>query len=113
MVNRRYRDDVGDIATEDNLGTKIKILRIKAKIDQEELADRAGISVNYLSQIESNKKVPSLKCLFEIAKKGLNINPIILIREDSLFKELAEMLRNQGLQVDQLFDRCDYTHQEQ
>ncbi len=107
--NRKNSRDITDIKDE-SLGTKIKILRIKANIDQKEFAKMVGITVSYLSQIETGKKIPSLQCICKIAKDGFNINPINLIQDDPFYKELAVMLQGAGLNVDRYVNKYGCIH---
>lgn len=46
---------------------KIKELRTSLSLTQEKLAEAVDLSVNYISEIESGKKRPSLKSLEKIA----------------------------------------------
>ena len=64
-----------------NLGKTIKLLRISVGLKQRELANKLGISSNYLSLIESNKREPSLNLLKSLSKE-LNI-PMDLFFWDS------------------------------
>lgn len=54
------------------IGDRIKVAREKLNIKRKEFAEAIGISINYLSEIESNKKVPSkpilllIECRFSI-----------------------------------------------
>ncbi|MBR3890200.1 helix-turn-helix transcriptional regulator [bacterium] len=52
----------------------IKKYRIEAKLTQEQLSELAGISCDYLSELERGKRVPSLKRLILIAE-ALKIEP--------------------------------------
>ena len=55
------------------LGENIRALRIKHKLTQEELADKAGISTKYLQNLEcKNPKSASVVTLEKLAK-GLGI----------------------------------------
>lgn len=56
-----------------NLGIRIKYLREKAGLTQEQLAERADISLNFLGKIEININKPGLRSLIKIAKV-LNID---------------------------------------
>jgi transcriptional regulator with XRE-family HTH domain len=49
-------------------GDKIRIMRVTRRISQQELADMAKVQRSYLSQIESNKRNPSVAILARIAK---------------------------------------------
>lgn len=51
-----------------NLGKVIKDIRTGKKIQQKELSQAGNISVTYLSQIENNKKEPTLSTLQALSK---------------------------------------------
>lgn len=53
---------------------KIKDVRIRKKMSQTQLAKKAGISQSYLSELEINKKSPTLRQLCKIAE-ALNVEP--------------------------------------
>ena len=54
-------------------GHRIKELRLKQNISQEELAFRCGLSKNYISDVERGTRNVSLKSIEKIAK-GLAVN---------------------------------------
>lgn len=60
------------------LGKKIRALREELKISQEELADRADIHRNYMSQIEGGKRNLSFYNLVKVAR-ALRVSPSKLI----------------------------------
>lgn len=49
------------------LGARIKFLREKAHFTQEKLAEKAGISLDYLGKIEVNINKPGLKTILKLA----------------------------------------------
>ena len=49
------------------LGKKIKYLREQAHLTQEKLAEKSGISLDYLGKIEVNINKPGLKTLLKIS----------------------------------------------
>lgn len=51
-----------------NIGKTIKILRIGLQIKQRDFAEKLGVSPNYISLLENNKKEPSLSLLRKVAK---------------------------------------------
>ena len=53
-------------------GKRVKYLRNKLNISQEELAFRCNINKNYLSDVERGERNPTLKVIQKIAN-GLNI----------------------------------------
>ena len=60
------------------LGKRIRALREERKISQEELADRADIHRNYVSQIEGGKRNVSFYYVVKIAR-ALQVSPSRLI----------------------------------
>lgn len=54
------------------VGNKIKQLRIKRKLSQEELAFNCGLSKNYICDVENGKRNISIKSVAKIAK-GLRV----------------------------------------
>jgi transcriptional regulator with XRE-family HTH domain len=48
------------------IGNKLKVHRRKKRMRQKELAAMSGISNTYLSDIENNRTVPSLKTLVRL-----------------------------------------------
>ena len=49
------------------LGTRIAQRRSELRLSQKELANQAGISVAYLSELERNKRFPSARICVDIA----------------------------------------------
>lgn len=56
----------------------IKEVRLSKNLSQMELAKKSGISQSYLSELESNKKSPTLRLLCKIAE-ALNVQPEELV----------------------------------
>ena len=56
------------------LGRAIKLLRTEQGVERKELADRAGISYSYLSEIENGNKPPSSSVLVVLAE-ALGLRP--------------------------------------
>ena len=52
-----------------DVGTKIKNLRKNKGLTQEGFARETGISRSYLSDLENNRKSPTIETLEKIAKK--------------------------------------------
>lgn len=59
------------------LGQAVRRLRREADLTQEELAARAGISANYVGEIERGECNPSVLVMFALAR-GLNVRPATL-----------------------------------
>lgn len=47
---------------------KIRQIRLKRKLTQEELSKLSGISRNYISELESNSKIPTILTLCKLAE---------------------------------------------
>lgn len=56
------------------LGRAIRVLRTERGLERKELAEAAGLSYPYLSEIETGRKRPSSKALFVIAE-ALGVRP--------------------------------------
>ena len=59
---------------------RIRQLRKQCNLSQDELAHMAGISSNYMGQIERGEKCPSLETFLRISS-ALNISPVVLIND--------------------------------
>lgn len=51
-----------------SLGKAIKLFRVNSGLKQKELAHELGVSANYLSLIENDKREPSISFLKDLAK---------------------------------------------
>jgi transcriptional regulator with XRE-family HTH domain len=60
------------------IGDRLKALRVRRALTQQELADRAGVSSNALNRIELNKAEPHMSTLRKLAK-ALDIDPTELV----------------------------------
>lgn len=64
------------------LAYNIKKYRNTKGLTQEQLAEKAGTSTNYLGSIETGKKYPSPQMIDKLAK-ALDINPLELFKKES------------------------------
>ncbi len=62
------------------IGDRLKTLRVRRALTQQELADRAGVSSNALNRIELNKAEPHMSTLRKLAK-ALDVDPTELVGE--------------------------------
>jgi transcriptional regulator with XRE-family HTH domain len=60
------------------IGDRLKNLRIRRALTQQELADRAGVSSNALNRIELNKAEPHMSTLRKLAN-ALDVDPTELV----------------------------------
>ena len=61
------------------LGDELRTARLSAKCSQEELAERAGISRNYVSLLELNRKSPTVEVLLAVCR-ALGVSAADVIR---------------------------------
>lgn len=62
-----------------NIGKNIKKAREKAGLTQEKLAEKSGISLDYLGKIEVCINKPGLKTILKLAN-ALKIEPYLLFK---------------------------------
>ena len=62
------------------IGDRLKTLRIRRALTQQELAERAGISKTALNRIELNKAEPHMSTLRKLANT-LDVDPTELLGE--------------------------------
>jgi transcriptional regulator with XRE-family HTH domain len=63
------------------VGRNFARLRAASGLTQEQLAERCGISQQYLSGLEKGKRNPTVVTLYVIAQ-GLGVSHVELVRED-------------------------------
>lgn len=76
-----------------SIGRRLRSLRQQRVLTQAQVAERAGLDVNYISQIERGRRDPSLSSLSALAKAfGLSLAD--LFAEDAAAKSpIADALR--------------------
>ena len=62
------------------VGDRLKTLRIRRALTQEELAQRAGLSKNAVNRLEVDKAEPRMSTLRKLAK-ALHVDPSELVGE--------------------------------
>jgi transcriptional regulator with XRE-family HTH domain len=68
----------------DKFGNRVRTLRAGRGFTQEQLAERAGISVDFLSLIERGKNSPSFENLDELADSlGVTVAQLFSFQEDT------------------------------
>lgn len=62
-----YRNTLGgDEMKLDTIGKNIRKYRLAKKLRQEDLAEKAGLSANYIGMVERGEKIPSLETFITI-----------------------------------------------
>lgn len=102
----------------ENIGKRIKEARTNKRFTQEQLAEKANITVVYLSELERGIKLPSLTVFVGISE-ALQVSTDYLLRDeldtgktfiyDDLTKKLERLTPKQRIAVSELIDtyiRC-------
>ncbi len=88
-----------------DIGTFIRSQRVAAQVSLRQLAERAGVSNPYLSQIERGLRKPSADVLAQIAK-GLRLSAEVLyVRAGILEERLASPVRDALIADDAISER--------
>lgn len=69
----RVMEDIYKIKMQNEIGNKIHKKRISRRFTQEQLAERADVHRNYISNIENGRINPSILMLYRIAE-GLDMD---------------------------------------
>lgn len=83
-------------------GTRVRNVRTSAKVSRETAAERAGITPNYLGQIERGEKWPTLDVIERLAH-ALDVAPDVFFdfRDDasreSALKQISRLLSDKDL----------------
>jgi transcriptional regulator with XRE-family HTH domain len=62
----------------ENAARNLRALRKKKKLSQEALAERSGLSLSYISEIERGNREPTLETIEKLAA-GLGVQPQALL----------------------------------
>ena len=73
------------------LGRNIKYFRFHKQLSQSELAEKADISITFLSNIERGKMFPKVETLSRLTK-SLNVSVFELFRDDLVREDNKEMM---------------------
>lgn len=85
-----------------SLGDKIRLIRTEKDMSLQELAQKAGISLSYLSEIERGTVYPALSTLRRVAE-GLSVLPATLMKHEGTLGHKLKALREEyGLTQAQL-----------
>ena len=84
----------------ESIGRNIRQYRLKKKLKQEDLAERTGLSTNYVGALERGEKLPSLETFITIANTlGISADMILsdvidfgYVVKDSLLAEKLDAL---------------------
>ena len=84
----------------ESIGRNIRHYRLKKKLRQEDLAEKAGLSTNYVGALERGEKVPSLET-FIVLLNALGVSADMILSDvietgyivkESLFSQKLEKL---------------------
>jgi transcriptional regulator with XRE-family HTH domain len=75
----KARSEEGAPTARSQLGQRIRVLRETLSLTQEQLAEKAGISVSYLSMIERAQRTPHVETLVSLAAAlGITVSQLFL-----------------------------------
>lgn len=81
-----------------DIGSKIKELRTKKKISQRKLAEKVGVSGQFISLVEIGNSAPSIDTLNKIADAlGVSVNELLEIELVTEVKQSRQMLSNRKI----------------
>ncbi|MBT0566946.1 helix-turn-helix transcriptional regulator [Williamsia sp. CHRR-6] len=105
MANAAQEIGTGVASAAQDIGDFIRSQRIAAEVSLRQLAERAGVSNPYLSQIERGLRKPSADVLAQIAK-GLRVSAEVLyVRAGILEPRAASPVRDALLADSQISER--------
>ena len=78
------------------LGSTLKLIRTRKGLHIKEVATKSGVTISYISQLERDKKIPSLSIVLRFFE-SLDISPVLGIylmntNDERLPKDLHEKL---------------------
>ena len=73
------------------LSSNIRQYRLRGKLSQAALAEKAGISINFLSDIETVKKWPSPETMIKLAKV-FNIEVYELLKPEEILPDISDQV---------------------
>lgn len=97
----------------DSIGQKIREYRISRNLHQDQLAEKSGLSTNYIGMVERGEKIPSLETFLKIAN-ALNVSADMLLVDvlyngyevkDSVFSDKLERVAPENRQM--IYDVVD------
>jgi transcriptional regulator with XRE-family HTH domain len=95
------------------LGTNIKKARKSLNLTQSDLANLLGVTANYVAQIESSRKRPSMSLIKKISD-SLKVRIFDLLENDEetleLRKKLREEILEEYLKVSASAPLCEYAN---
>ena len=92
------------------LGDSLKLIRKMHSIPAKQLASKLGISATYLSEIENNKKKPTLDLLTKYAEYfKVRLSTILFFDESNCIDEQPAKtnLRNAFIRYAKALERCE------
>lgn len=81
-----------------DIGHRVRKTREDLDLTQEQLAERAGLHVSYVGQIERGLREPSLKSLVSVSKAlNMGVDELLMQErlQDGVDREISRLLREQ------------------
>ncbi|MBQ2635728.1 MAG: helix-turn-helix transcriptional regulator [Clostridia bacterium] len=93
------------------IGENLKSYRKEKSLTQKTLAKKLGISTSYMSELESNKRNPSIETVNKIAEK-LNISTLYLLEGKYTTEDLDTLRKNEIWEMSDWFKSNDNSNME-
>lgn len=75
-----------------DIGERIKTVRRSLHLTQDQLAEKSGLSSNYIGQLERGERSPSLKTLTRIAQSlGVDVDYLVKVPQSDIESKLREI----------------------
>lgn len=79
------------------VGINLRAARQNAGMTQRELANKTGVTQNYIAQIEGGRRAPSLEVLVHLAE-SIDVQPADLLSGEGVTHELQRLIDIVGLE---------------
>lgn len=96
-----------------SIGKNLRKYRLEKKLRQEDLAERAGLSANYIGMVERGEKIPSLETFITILNElGVSADQILSdvlvtgykVKESLLAEKLSTLSKNERERIFAVID---------
>ena len=96
-----------------SIGKNLRKYRLEKKLRQEDLAERAGLSANYIGMVERGEKIPSLETFITILNVlGVSADQILSdvlvtgykVKESLLAEKLSTLSKNERERIFAVID---------
>lgn len=97
----------------ESIGKNIRKIRLEKKLRQEDLAERAGLSTNYIGMVERGEKIPALETFITIlnvleASADVILSDVLVtgyaVKDSLLAERLSKLSRDERERIYAVID---------